>query len=68
MDQNQRQLWLRWVGANALGELFGLGLTFLITGYAFSKLDNQGTVTGILLAFAFAVLSGAVEAVIVGFA
>lgn len=65
---NQRQLWLRWVGANAFGELFGLGLTFLITGYAFSQMDDQQTVTGILLTFAFAVLSGAVEAAIVGFA
>jgi len=68
MNANQRQLWLRWVGANALGELFGLGLTFLITGYAFSQLDNQQTVAGILLAFVFAVLSGAVEATIVGLA
>ena len=68
MKQNQRQLWLRWVGANAFGELFGLGLTFLITGYAFSKLDNQQTITSILLAFFFAVASGAVEATIVGLA
>ena len=68
MNANQRQLWLRWVGANALGELFGLGLTFLITGYAFSQLDNQQTVMGILLTFVFAVASGAVEATIVGFA
>lgn len=68
MNTNQRQLWLRWVGANAFGELFGLGLTFLITGYAFSRLENQQAVTGILLAFVFAVASGAVEATIVGLA
>jgi hypothetical protein len=37
MDNNQRQLWFRWVGANALGEMFGLGLTFLITGFVFFK-------------------------------
>lgn len=68
MDMSQRQLWFRWVGANAFGELFGLGLTFLITGFAFSKLDNQQTITGILLSFFFAVTSGAVEATVLGLA
>lgn len=68
MDNNQRQLWFRWVGANALGELFGLGLTFVITGLVFSRLDNQQTITAILLSFVFAVISGAVEATIVGLA
>ena len=68
MNNNQRQLWFRWVGANALGELFGLGLTFIITGLVFSKLDNQQTMTAILLSFVFAVISGAVEATVVGLA
>jgi hypothetical protein len=27
-----RTLWLRWVAANALGEMFGLGLTFAVGG------------------------------------
>lgn len=68
MIMNPRQLWFRWVGANAFGELFGLGLTFLITGFAFSKLDNQQTLTSILLAFVFAVTSGVVEATVIGLA
>ena len=68
MTNHQRQLWFRWIGVNAFGELFGLGLTFLITGFAFSKLDNQQTMTGILLSFVFAVTSGAVEATILGLA
>ena len=68
MDKNQRQLWFRWVGANALGEMFGLGLTFLITGLVFSKLDSQQTIISILLSFVFAVISGAVEATVVGLA
>jgi hypothetical protein len=68
MTNNLRQLWFRWVSANALGELFGLGLTFLITGFAFSKLENQQTMTAILLSFVFAVTSGAVEATLVGLA
>ena len=37
------QLWSRWTIANALGEMVGLGLTFLITGLFFTW--------GILLSF-----------------
>jgi hypothetical protein len=62
------KLFQRWTLANALSELFGLGLTFLITGLVFSQLDSQGTVTSIILTFVFAVLSGAVEATVVGLA
>lgn len=64
----KNSLWLRWTGANALAEMFGLGLTFAITGWFFSSQENSGTAAGILLAFAVAVLSGTVEATIVGFA
>jgi hypothetical protein len=64
----KNQLWLRWMGANALGEMLGLGLTFAITGWFFSSQGNSSTTAGILLAFAVAVLSGAVEATIVGLA
>jgi len=64
----RNKLYQRWTLANALSELFGLGLTFLITGLVFSKLDSQQTVTSIILIFVFAVLSGAVEATIVGLA
>ena len=65
---NKNQLWSRWTLANAFGEVFGLGLTFVITGFAFSKLDNQQTIISILLSFVFAVLSGGAEATIVGLA
>ncbi len=64
----QNKLFQRWTLANALAELFGLGLTFVITGLVFSNLDGQGTVTSILLSFIFAVLSGTVEATVVGLA
>jgi hypothetical protein len=60
------RLWLRWTEANAFGEMFGLGLTFAITGWFFSSQGNSGTTAGILQAFAVAVLSGVVEATIVG--
>ena len=62
------QLWPRWTLANALSEMVGLGLTLLITGLVFSKLDGLGTMTSILLSFFFAVASGAVEATLVGLA
>lgn len=65
---NKNQLWSRWTLANAFSELFGLGLTFLITGLVFSKLDRLGTMTGILLSFVLAVASGAIEATFVGLA
>jgi magnesium-transporting ATPase (P-type) len=65
---SKNQLWIRWTLANALSELFGLGLTFLITGLVFAKLDSQQTMTSILLSFVFAVVSGAVEATFVGLA
>ena len=64
----KNKLFQRWTLANALAELFGLGLTFVITGLVFSKLDGQQTIASILLSFAFAVLSGGVEATIVGLA
>jgi hypothetical protein len=65
---SKKQLWSRWTLANALSEMVGLGLTFLITGLVFSKLDGLGTMTSILLSFVFAVASGAVEATFVGLA
>jgi len=64
----KNKLFQRWILANALAELFGLGLTFVITGLAFSKLDSQQTILSILLSFVFAVLSGGVEATVVGLA
>ena len=65
---SKNQLWSRWTLANALSEMVGLGLTFLITGLAFSMLDGLGGITSILLTFVFAVASGTVEATFVGHA
>ena len=61
-------LWLRWVWANALGEMIGLGLTFLVAALGFTKLESLAGLAGILLAFAFAVASGIFEATLVGWA
>lgn len=64
----KKQLWTRWTLANALSEMVGLGLTFAITGLFFSRIGEQNNMVSILLAFVVAVLSGAVEATIVGLA
>jgi hypothetical protein len=61
-------LWLRWVGANALGELLGLGMTFAVVALAFSRLPNQQSAGFVLVSFLVAVASGAIEATLVGLA
>ena len=63
---NTRTLWLRWVGANALGEMFGLGLTFAVGAVILSSLGSQQSVFVILISFLVAVASGTIEATLVG--
>lgn len=67
MNTNKNMLWLRWVTANALSEMLGLGATFAATGLLSPKIENQQTL-GILLSFAIAVACGAIEATVVGLA
>ncbi len=64
----RRTLWLRWVAANALGEMFGLGLTLLLGAVVISSLGDQQSVSVIFLTFLVAVASGAIEATLVGLA
>ena len=61
-------LWRRWVAANALAEAVGLGLTLGLTGLVIGRLESVGGAAGVALAFAAAVLSGVIEATIVGLA
>lgn len=68
MNTNRRTLWLRWVAANAVGEMLGLGLTFAVGVLAMSRLGDQAGVAAILLSFAIAVGSGVIEATLVGLA
>ncbi len=58
-------LWLRWVIANSLGEMIGLGLTFAVGIGLISNLGEQNSVLIIVTAFLVAALSGAIEATIV---
>jgi len=61
-------LWLRWVAANALGEMVGLGATTAAIAVAFSSLEEQAGVGSVFLLFLLAVASGAIEATVVGMA
>jgi hypothetical protein len=65
--KDKKILWWRWTIANGLAELIGLGGTFVVIGLLFSGIDTQKT-SGILLSFAVAIASGAIEATIVGLA
>lgn len=68
MTCNRRRttLWMRWVGANAIGEMLGLGGTFAVVALAFSSLENQPAIISVILSFLTAVAAGAVEATVVG--
>lgn len=59
-------LWRRWVAANSLSEALGLGLTLVLTGLIFSRMETVSGVGGILVAFAGAVAAGVIEATLVG--
>lgn len=63
---SRKLLWLRWVGANALGEGLGLGLTFAVGYAALMNFHDQVGVGVVLLNFIVAVASGGIEATIVG--
>jgi hypothetical protein len=67
-SMDRRTLWYRWVGANAFGEMLGLGLTFAVGASLISRLDDQGNWVTIMASFLIAVASGAIEATLVGLA
>lgn len=62
------RLWLRWVFANSMGEMVGLGLTFglgyLIVAYTGEMVGLWGT----LLTFGLMVATSFIEGTVVGFA
>lgn len=66
-EPGKQIIWLRWVAANGLGEMLGLGLTFVVGAIVISRLSDGNSILTILASFGVAVLSGAVEATIVGF-
>jgi len=40
IGREKKTLWLRWVAANAFGELFGLGLTFAVAVLVLTGLES----------------------------
>ncbi len=62
------RLWLRWVGANALGEMLGLGATFAALGMGMAYLESVPGIAGILLSYGLAIVTGILEATLVGWA
>jgi hypothetical protein len=40
-SKNKRTLYLRWVGANGIGEMLGLGLTLAIGAIVITSLSDQ---------------------------
>ena len=60
-------LWLRWVLANALAELLGLGLTFAVGVGVFADLTEDEGFLPLLLSILTMTLSGALEGFIVGY-
>jgi len=62
------RLWLRWVFANSMGEMVGLGLTF---GLGYLIVDYTGELAGLwgtLLSFGLMVATSFIEGTVVGFA
>lgn len=60
-------LWLRWVGANALAELLGLGATFGVGVFLFTRMgEPQGlaAIGGLLLMTATGLIEGTVVALL----
>ncbi len=66
--QDGRALWLRWLAANAFGELFGLGLSLTALALYLSRAGEGRGVGATLLSFLVAVASGVFEATVVSFA
>jgi hypothetical protein len=66
MHASQRlSLWLRWVGANALAEMVGLGATFVIDFLIISQSAGQG-ILGSIVSILLVTASGAIEGSVVG--
>ncbi|MBE0477239.1 MAG: hypothetical protein IBX62_09100 [Coriobacteriia bacterium] len=61
-----RALWVRWVGANAIGELVGLGGTLALVAGLWGVLDRSPLPVALALALAIAAVGALVEGVAVG--
>ncbi len=62
------RMWRRWIVANALGELFGLGLAAAVGVANALRLGEPTNTVGVLFISSLMVLLGVGEGVIVGYA
>jgi len=62
------QLWLRWVAANALAELVGLGLTFAVDYGIIARVAAAQSILASIAGILLVTVSGAIEGGIVGLA
>ena len=63
--QSRISLWLRWVGANSLAELLGLGTTLAVDYLIIARLAGQSTL-GLIVSILLVTATGAIEGSIVG--
>lgn len=63
---SRRALWLRWIGANAVGEALGLCATFAAVALLMTQLSALRGTVAVLTSFLVAVLTGLLEATVVG--
>jgi hypothetical protein len=61
-------LWMRWVAANALGEMIGLGLTFAAQALAFTAGGSNPSLALTIGLALLTVIAGTIEGLIVGWA
>ena len=63
-----RTFWLHWIAANAVGEALGLGAVFAVGRIFFSQMGEPEGLPGRIGVAALAVVLGAFEGAVVGFA
>ena len=69
MDGRQRfRLWLRWVAANALAELVGLGSTLAVDYGIISRVASAKSIPASMVGILLVTVSGAIEGGLVGLA
>jgi len=67
-SSSDRRLWFRWILANALGEIVGLGLAALVGFWFVLNYDKDQTAATILMTAFLMILAGTFEGVVVGLA
>jgi hypothetical protein len=66
MGRRSLSLWLRWVGANALAEMVGLGATFAIDVLIVARVASMPGIAASLLGIVLVAATAALEGMIVG--